>query len=320
MGDIVPLLFGWLSQLPYSFVGTAKSDYYLRDEHGSYKTHQQRPPGQQPTDYYPWERWLMQRPSCQGIFPRDTLTTLELQARQVRAVDAGNPMMDGFTLPTLDQVLAMAPSSLGSDSLGSGSLGSADLESGDPGLSVLLLPGSRVPEAYGNWQRILTTLPSVIERYPTVEFLAAAAPALADAVLDEALITQGWRAMADGGYQQGTARLKIAPAFMDFAQRAGAAIAMAGTATEQFVGLGKPALILPGTGPQFTPAFAQAQTLLLGPSVTLVEHPTQTGTVLAAILQDPQRRQQIYENGRRRMGEPGAAARIAAQILAWLGR
>ncbi len=29
-GDIVPLLFAWLSGAPYAFVGTAKSEYYLR--------------------------------------------------------------------------------------------------------------------------------------------------------------------------------------------------------------------------------------------------------------------------------------------------
>jgi len=33
-GDIVPLLFAWLSGATYAFVGTAKSEYYLRDEAG----------------------------------------------------------------------------------------------------------------------------------------------------------------------------------------------------------------------------------------------------------------------------------------------
>ena len=34
VGDIVPLLYAWLSGANYAFVGTAKSDYYLRDETG----------------------------------------------------------------------------------------------------------------------------------------------------------------------------------------------------------------------------------------------------------------------------------------------
>ena len=60
-------------------------------------------------------------------------------------------------------------------------------------------------------------------------------------------------------------------AYADCLQGAEAAIAMAGTATEQFVGLGKPAFTTPGAGPQFTPTFAQLQTRLLGPSVILVD-------------------------------------------------
>ena len=34
VGDILPLLFAWLSGGEFAFVGTAKSEYYLRDETG----------------------------------------------------------------------------------------------------------------------------------------------------------------------------------------------------------------------------------------------------------------------------------------------
>ena len=90
---------------------------------------------------------------------------------------------------------------------------------------------------------------------------------------------------------------------------------MAGTATEQFIGLGKPAIIIPGNGPQFTPAFAEAQTRLLGASVTLVEQPTQVARAMQSLLSDPDQLQTIAENGRRRMGDPGAARRIATCLL-----
>jgi uncharacterized protein (TIGR03492 family) len=33
-GDILPLALAWLSETDYAFVGTAKSEYYLRDEQG----------------------------------------------------------------------------------------------------------------------------------------------------------------------------------------------------------------------------------------------------------------------------------------------
>ena len=55
---------------------------------------------------------------------------------------------------------------------------------------------------------------------------------------------------------------------------------MAGTATEQFVGLGKPAIAIPGNGPQFTPAFAEAQSRLLGGSLILVKRPSQVGAAV----------------------------------------
>jgi uncharacterized protein (TIGR03492 family) len=45
----------------------------------------------------------------------------------------------------------------------------------------------------------------------------------------------------------------------DFLAWGDLALAMAGTATEQFVGLGKPALVIPGAGPQFTRLFAERQ-------------------------------------------------------------
>jgi len=92
-------------------------------------------------------------------------------------------------------------------------------------------------------------------------------------------------------------------------------IAMAGTATEQFVGLGKPAIAMPGKGPQYNPAFAEAQTRLLGPSLILVEQPQKVANVVQQLLRDPDWLQLIADNGFQRMGEPGAACRIADCLM-----
>ena len=86
---------------------------------------------------------------------------------------------------------------------------------------------------------------------------------------------------------------------------------MAGTATEQFVGLGKPAITFPGNGPQFTYTFAEAQSRHLGASIILVENPQQVADALQSLLNDLERLKLIAENGLRRMGKPGAARRIA---------
>jgi uncharacterized protein (TIGR03492 family) len=97
----------------------------------------------------------------------------------------------------------------------------------------------------------------------------------------------------------------------EFFKQADVAIAMAGTATEQFVGLGKPVVIFPGEGPQFTYNFAEAQARLLGCAILLVEKPGHVGKAIARVIDDEPLLKQIIFNGKRRMGEAGAAKRIA---------
>ncbi|MEM1253836.1 MAG: lipid-A-disaccharide synthase-related protein [Cyanobacteria bacterium P01_H01_bin.21] len=289
VGDIVPLLFGWLSRRSYGFVGTAKSEYYVRDEqeqHLDKSTLLDVLDFQRTCVYMPWERWLMRRSVC--VFPRDGITTRRLRRWQVDAYDAGNPMMDGFSIPTGQQL------------------------SNQQGLTILLLPGSRPPEAYENWQRLLDGVDDITHRLAAVTFLTAAAPGLDLATLTAELTGRGWQQTEVKDYRRDGHRLQLDQrSFMVYAQQANVAIATAGTATEQFVGLGKPVLTLPGQGPQFTLTFAQAQARHLGPSVTLVHHPTQVHQALMAILNDPERQATIYKNGIDRMGPPGAGYRIA---------
>ncbi len=280
VGDIVVLLMAWWSGLPFMFVGTAKSDYYHRDENGPYQRHWISW-FQPASDYLPWERWLMARPHCHGVFVRDSLTAKGLKALGLPALDLGNPMMDG-----LEQGHPQAWSDLW-----------------NPEQSVLLLlPGSRPPEAYTNWRLMM----QVIQQLPRdVGLLAAISPTL-DQVRLHTQIPAGV-----------TVYLRVGD-FASCVQRATVALAMAGTATEQCVGLGKPVVTLPGNGPQFTPAFAEAQTRLLGSSVCLRTVDTAATTILDLIHQlrtDPTFTTQLQQHGLQRMGVPGAADRIAHQIL-----
>ncbi|MBW4550574.1 MAG: lipid-A-disaccharide synthase-related protein [Aphanocapsa sp. GSE-SYN-MK-11-07L] len=304
VGDIVPLLLAWQSGSDYAFVGTFKSEYYLRDQTGplpqpGLKKYWQ---GWAGSDYLPWERWLMARPHCRGVFPRDRLTAETLQKLQIPAYDFGNPMMDGLT-PRIPIVWP-------------------DLHP----LTLLLLPGSRPPEAYANWRQIVQAIASLLTGEPTL-FLAAIAPGLDLTLLVQTLSAQGWQQVDQqhqplpwpelGGvcFRQAQAQLCLTQtAFQECLHLADLAIAMAGTATEQFVGLGKPAISMPGAGPQFTPVFAERQAQLLGPSITLLEQPTQLPAAIAS-LQDADRLNLIRANGRRRMGPAGAAQRIADLLL-----
>lgn len=293
VGDIVPLLFGWLSRHPYGFVGTAKSEYHVRDEQGrclDESTWWDVLDFQRTCIYLPWERWLMKRSTC--VFPRDGVTTRRLKHWGVEAYDAGNPMMDGFAIAS-GQPLTTRQT-----------------------LTTLLLPGSRAPEAYDNWQRLLSGVDDIIShRHEPVTFLAAATPSLDLAQLTAALEIHAWQP-EDDYYQRSGHRLYIDQGkFVDYAHRADVAIATAGTATEQFVGLGKPVFTLPGKGPQFTLSFAQAQSRHLGKSITLVSHPNQLYQALLALLNDPARQQAIYKNGLHRMGPPGAGQRIAKILV-----
>jgi uncharacterized protein (TIGR03492 family) len=306
VGDIVPLLYAWWSKADYAFVGTAKSEYYLRDEFG-WLPQTSWLERKFASVYLPWERWLMSRDRCQAVFPRDGLTTEILQQRAILAYDLGNPMMDDLTTKSKPR--------------------KADE------LAVLLLPGSRMPEAIRNWQQILMGMWSVIKTLSQVQlnFKAAIAPALDLKSFTISAVTQGWRVTSRGEKTVMLTQNKSiltkseeAPSFYggvsltltqehnrEFFKQADVAIAMAGTATEQFVGLGKPVIIFPGEGPQFTYNFAEAQARLLGCAILLVENPGHVGKAIARVIDDEPLLKQIIFNGKRRMGEAGAAKRIA---------
>jgi uncharacterized protein (TIGR03492 family) len=298
VGDVVPLLFAWMSGAPYAFVGTAKSEYYLRDEVGllprlSWFDQLENWSG---SVYLPWERWLMSRRRCRAVFPRDKITTDVLQQWAIPALGLGNPMMDGLEQNDKGEKADNAP------------------------LTFVLLPGSRAPEVYENWQQVIQAATKLAAEWrgKRLLFLGAIASHLDLNPLCLALVAQGWQAQSDAEYTftKNDATLTLSrSAFNRYLQDADMAIAMSGTATEQFVGLGKPALTLPGKGPQFTAAFAEAQTRLLGPSAILLKSPDQAPKVVRSLLKDPDRLHLISENGHRRMGEPGAAQRIAECLM-----
>lgn len=307
VGDIVPLLFAWLSGTNYCFVGTAKSDYYLRDEVGWLRAPAfwERKMG---SVYLPWERWLMKNRRCLGVFPRDGLTTDILKQFRIQAYNFGNPMMDGLSpeVPIVEEAETHRS------------------------MRILLLPGSRFPEALRNWELILEAVENILlrETKRRLCFLAAIAPSLERLPFCERLEAWGWQRDTtkpsslpitdEEGltFKKGfTSLLLTQKTYHSCLLASDVAIAMAGTATEQFVGLGKPVITFPGKGPQYTAVFAEAQTRLLGISVILVKEPSQVALALHQLFTDPDRLQLIAENGKRRMGQPGAAFRIAEYWL-----
>ena len=318
VGDIVPLLFAWVSGADYAFIGTAKSEYYIRDNQGQILASQRDSIEVKTGSYYfPWERWLLSRSRSKAVFPRDKLTTELLQQWQIPAFDLGNPMMDGVATDVSKPLFYQSQP--------------AKRELARP-LVVTLLPGSRPPEAYANWGKIIVAVNSLIPVFKQrkIVCLAAIVPTLDLDILQGNLSRSGWVPVVDPNlelanfainldtiyYQRDNATIAICTqAYAQCMQQGDCAIAMAGTATEQFIGLGKPAFTTPGAGPQFTPVFAEAQTRLLGESVILVAQPQDVGVEMQRLLQQPDRLQSIAQNGLLRMGTPGAAKRIAECLM-----
>jgi uncharacterized protein (TIGR03492 family) len=152
--------------------------------------------------------------------------------------------------------------------------------------------------------------------------LGAIAPGLDLGILAQTLQIQGWRSgiksplpISDPQslcFHQKNADLILSQqAYNDCLHLGDLAIAMAGTATEQFVGLGKPAIAIPGNGPQYNPRFAEAQSRLLGASLILVDQLAKVGPLVESLLKNPDYFQMIAENGTKRLGKPGASQRIA---------
>ena len=362
VGDIVPLMFARLSKATYHFIGTAKSEYWLRDERGKLPTTGffGKFKGWSGSVYLPWERSLMSSDRCKSILVRDAFTAQQLQKLGIDAEYAGNPMMDNLApthklkpwLTHLCQPSTAQPlpssSTQPSAQANSTQANSAQASSAQANratalyvtskqhptqpLSIVLLPGSRQPEAYENWSRILLSIPSLIEHFPNrpLILLGAIAPSLSTTKLSTPLLQANWSktdwSKTDRSTpafaqpypvftHQNVTLLLVDDAYSDCLHQADLAIATAGTATEQFVGLGKPAITLPGPGPQFTLTFATVQARMLGPSIQIIETPANVGEAIKKIISDPDRLQLIYQNGTHRMGTAGAGKRIAQKIL-----
>ncbi|HEY8531208.1 MAG TPA: hypothetical protein VIL08_03065, partial [Limnochorda sp.] len=94
------------------------------------------------------------------------------------------------------------------------------------------------------------------------------------------------------------------------------AVGLAGTANEQAAGLGKPVVAFPGPGFQATPAFLRDQKRLLGEALEVTgPEPQAVAEAVFGILSDSERYRRMAEAGWAVMGRPGAARRMARQIL-----
>ena len=290
VGDLFPLVLAWCSGLPYGFIGTPKSDWTWLTNWGDTPVADtwHRCKG---SEWDPWEWWLMGHERCRLVVVRDGLTARGLRRHGIAALAPGNPMVDG---PVAEMPL---PADLGRQR------------------RLLVLPGSRLPECLINLERLLAALP----RQLAAVLLLATGHQLDPQALTTVMTGQGFSpcdSPPDAGsrlaWQRDHLLLLWGPGcFEAWLSWAELGLATAGTATEQLVGRGVPALSLPGPGPQFTPGFARRQSRLLGGAVIPCFSSQQFQEELERLLRDPQQGRALGRRGQRRMGPRGGSGSIA---------
>jgi uncharacterized protein (TIGR03492 family) len=299
VGDVLPVLAGWLTGRPMAVYLVAYSSHY----EGRLRL--------------PWPcGWLLRRPGVRLLWSRDALTARDL-ARALRrpAAFVGNPFLDGQDNPT-----PLPPGTGRGPVLG-------------------LLPGSRLPEALRNlllMLEVLRLLPPEWQGRPRL--LAALVPSLTPEAIASAATPLGWTLDPPAGAPGAVARLQCGPLCVELISQqfwgvlrvSDLLLAMAGTAAEQAVALGKPVLQVAGPGPQFTEGFADAQRRLLGPAVSCAPGPMgapstlrETARMAAAQLErladsteGPRWRQHLGQEALQRLGSPGGTERMVEAIMA----
>ena len=293
IGDLVPVLGAWLSGQPAAAYLVAYSSHY----EGRLRL--------------PWPcGWLLRRRRFKALFSRDRLTAQDLTAqlgREVRFV--GNPFFD---------LVAQNPAA-------------QELRQGQRPtprcLELVLLPGSRLPEAERNLALMLQVLERLAqlqaqEHLPArLQITAALVPALSAERVARVAQVQGWSSAAGGqAIQRGNLMVALRwQAFAASLRQADLVLSMAGTASEQAVGLALPVVQLAGTGPQFTAGFAEAQRRLLGPGVVCADGPATAASTLAQTARLCQQQLLQLADGQQREALTARLEQVAAERIGAAG-
>jgi uncharacterized protein (TIGR03492 family) len=288
VGDIIPIIFAWLTGSKFVAFLVSSSSYYENKL----------------TLPFIMKKCL-QSSRCLKIFTRDKFTAIDLQKQGFKkAIFAGYPIVD--VLKPLGKDLQL----------------SAEFP------TIALLPGSRLPEALRNLQLQLQVCEQLGKVSLTpLQFRAALVPSIKDSDLELIARQQKWQYLGPGKLGKNIENKELVilcynDAFADILAQCNLVLGMAGTAVEQAIGLGKSVVQIPGKGPQFTYRFAEAQMRLLGMGVTTIKNHKspeiicqQAAAAIINILQDDVYLQKCVENGKERVGEKGGSRQIAIQIL-----
>ncbi len=296
IGDLLPLYFAWSSKCMFGFIGTPKSDYTWSSG-----------PGKAISDFYhklkgsewdPWELFLMGSHKCKFVIVRDALTASNLNVKNINAKYFGNPMMDFIKEKKLDHKIIKSFQKL------------------------IMLIGSRSPEAFNNLDIFLSSLSAIDLPLKTLVFVPLSFNIDIN-IVEEYFLKYKFSKERNKEYYLGEDSVWMKNniifligknTFEDWANLSQVGLANAGTATEQIAGLGVPSLSLPGRGPQFTKKFANRQQRLLGGSVRVCSDKQTLMKKLIDLLLDEKMRKRQAIMGLERMGPKGASERIVDYI------
>lgn len=271
-------------RLPTIFVATAKSEYVA--------THSVL------------ERAIARR--ARVTFARDEATARALFRHGVRAVHAGNAMMDDVARTEIDLPLDAAA------------------------IRFAILPGSR-SDAPANAQaaaRRLQRIAALSGR--RVQAFVAVAPAADPLHMISAIARAGIAAKLTGapsgvvarGKGPGVDVLLVRGGFGDVLRAAHAVLGQAGTGNEQAAGLGKPVIAAaePPDSIERVGWYRMRQQRLLGDALLVLPSDDETfAAAVVRLIDDPGRIEKMAAAGRARMGGTGAAGAVADAVLAIAG-
>ena len=237
-------------------------------------------------DPFGWMARYVIRRYASVTYARDPLTVNALLNHGINARYVGNPLMDVIEAGQLPP---------------------------RPLPVVVLLPGSR-DDAAKNLTTLLQ-LCAALRRTRPITFICALPATLTQEAVQRAIYLIGWQER-DGRLESEQTQVLISRSFGPAVRAADVVVGLAGTANEQAAGLGKPVVVFPITGAQYTARFMRLQHRLLGDALVPARDRIDAAAAVLRLLDDASERAHRGQAGRERMGEPGAVHRIASALLA----
>ena len=293
VGDIVPVFFAWCAKKNFFVYLVAYSSHY----EGKLKL--------------PWPcKYFLKSKNLKKIYARDLLTANDLTVQLKKKVSfVGNPFMD--KLFSMKKIF------------------------NENNLSIGLFPGSRFPEILNNLVSILEVLEEMsnLPYFEKIEFNFAIVNKLSKSKIIHFLKKRKWQYLdknctdSDLKFQYKFIKVNFVwNSFEEILVKSICVVSMAGTATEQAVGLSKPVIQIEGKGPQFTKSFAEAQRRLLGKSVFCAtnyenkrDQINQTVNLIIKVMYLNNLNKQFLrscdENARLRLGENNACIRMIQDLI-----